>query len=75
MGKPVLVMREVTERPEAVTAGTARLVGTDREKIVAETLRLLDDREACRAMSVAQNPYGDGRAAGRIADFLASWTG
>jgi UDP-N-acetylglucosamine 2-epimerase (non-hydrolysing) len=75
LGKPVLVMREVTERPEAVTAGTARLVGTDREKIVSETLRLLDDREACRAMSVAQNPYGDGRAAGRIADFLASWTG
>jgi UDP-N-acetylglucosamine 2-epimerase (non-hydrolysing) len=75
LGKPVLVMREVTERPEAVMAGTARLVGTDREKIVAETLRLLDDREACRAMSVARNPYGDGRAAGRIADFLASWTG
>jgi UDP-N-acetylglucosamine 2-epimerase (non-hydrolysing) len=75
LGKPVLVMREVTERPEAVIAGTARLVGTDREKIVAETLRLLDDREACRAMSVARNPFGDGRAAGRIADFLASWTG
>jgi UDP-N-acetylglucosamine 2-epimerase (non-hydrolysing) len=75
LGKPVLVMRGVTERPEAVMAGTARLVGTDREKIVAETLRLLDDREACRAMSVARNPYGDGKAAGRIADFLASWTG
>lgn len=75
LGKPVLVMREVTERPEAVMAGTARLVGTDREKIVAETLRLLDDPEACRAMLVAKNPYGDGKAAGRIADFLASWTG
>lgn len=75
LGKPVLVMREATERPEAVMAGTARLVGADREKIVAETLRLLDDQEACRAMSVAQNPYGDGRAAGRIADFLASWNG
>jgi UDP-N-acetylglucosamine 2-epimerase (non-hydrolysing) len=75
LGKPVLVMREATERPEAVMAGTARLVGTDREKIVAETLRLLDDQEACHAMSVAQNPYGDGRAAGRITDFLASWTG
>jgi UDP-N-acetylglucosamine 2-epimerase (non-hydrolysing) len=75
LGKPVLVMRGVTERPEAVMAGTARLVGTDRKKIVAETLRLLDDREACRAMSVARNPYGDGKAAGRIADFLASWTG
>jgi UDP-N-acetylglucosamine 2-epimerase (non-hydrolysing) len=75
LGKPVLVMREVTERPEAVMVGAARLVGTDREKIVAETLRLLDDQEACRAMNVPQNPYGDGRAAGRIADFLASWTG
>ena len=64
LGKPVLVMREFTERPEAVMAGTARLVGTDREKIVAETLRLLDDREACRAMSVARNPYG-GRKGGR----------
>lgn len=74
LGKPVLVMREVTERPEAVMAGTARLVGTDREKIVAETLRLLDDADAYRSMSVAQNPYGDGKAAGRIADFLASWS-
>jgi UDP-N-acetylglucosamine 2-epimerase (non-hydrolysing) len=55
-------------------AGTARLVGTDREKIFAETLRLLDDADAYRSMSVAQNPYGDGKAAGRIADFLASWS-
>jgi UDP-N-acetylglucosamine 2-epimerase (non-hydrolysing) len=75
LGKPVLVMREVTERPEAVMAGTARLVGTDREKIVAGTLRLLDESDVYRSMSVAQNPYGDGRAAGRIADFLASWAG
>jgi len=75
LGKPVLVMREATERPEAVAAGTARLVGTDREKIVAETLRLLDDPDAYRSMSTANNPYGDGKAAGRIADFLTSWAG
>jgi len=73
LGKPVLVMREVTERPEAVAAGTVRLVGTDREKIVAETLRLLDDPDAYRSMSTANNPYGDGMAAGRIADFLETW--
>lgn len=73
LGKPVLVMREVTERPEAIAAGTVRLVGTDREKIVAETLRLLDDPEAYRSMSTANNPYGDGNAAGRIADFLETW--
>lgn len=75
LGKPVLVLREVTERPEAIAAGTVRLVGTDREKIVAETLRLLDDPEAYRSMSTANNPYGDGKAAGRIADFLVSWAG
>jgi len=74
LGKPVLVMREVTERPEAVIAGTARLVGTDQEKIVAGTLRLLDDPEAYRSMSAAQNPYGDGKAAERIADFLETWS-
>ena len=73
LGKPVLVMREVTERPEAIAAGTVRLVGTDREKIVAESLRLLDDPEAYRSMSTANNPYGDGKAAGRIADFLETW--
>jgi UDP-N-acetylglucosamine 2-epimerase (non-hydrolysing) len=70
LGKPVLVMREVTERPEAVAAGTVRLVGTDREAIVREASRLLDDPEAYRAMSQAHNPYGDGRAATRIADRL-----
>jgi UDP-N-acetylglucosamine 2-epimerase (non-hydrolysing) len=75
LGKPVLVMREATERPEAVSAGTARLVGTDREKIVTETLRLLDDPGAYRSMSTANNPYGDGKAAGRIVDFLSSWAG
>lgn len=73
LGKPVLVMRDATERPEAVQAGAARLVGTDRGKIVAETLRLLDEPETYRAMSAARNPYGDGKAAGRIADFLGTW--
>src|SRR5258706_8577623 len=66
LGKPVLVMREVTERPEAVDAGTARLVGTDRARIVAEATRLLDDSEAYYAMSRAHNPYGDGAPSARI---------
>jgi UDP-N-acetylglucosamine 2-epimerase (non-hydrolysing) len=66
LGKPVLVMREVTERPEAVDAGTVRLVGTDRARIVAEASRLLDDTEAYFAMSRAHNPYGDGAASARI---------
>jgi UDP-N-acetylglucosamine 2-epimerase (non-hydrolysing) len=66
LGKPVLVMRDVTERPEAVDAGTARLVGDDRERIVTEVSRLLTDSAAYLAMSRAHNPYGDGRAAGRI---------
>lgn len=70
LGKPVLVMREVTERPEAVAAGTVRLVGTGREAIVREASRLLDDPEAYAAMSHAHNPYGDGLAAERIADCL-----
>jgi UDP-N-acetylglucosamine 2-epimerase (non-hydrolysing) len=66
LGKPVLVMRATTERPEAVEAGTARLVGTDFATIVAEVSRLLTDRAAYEAMSRAHNPYGDGRAAERI---------
>ncbi len=66
LGKPVLVLRQVTERPEAVAAGTVKVVGTDRGRIVAETLRLLEDRAAYRAMANAANPYGDGRAAERI---------
>jgi UDP-N-acetylglucosamine 2-epimerase (non-hydrolysing) len=66
LGKPVLVMREVTERPEAVEAGTVRLVGADEERIVTETARLLDDSAAYAAMSRAHNPYGDGQAAARI---------
>jgi len=66
LGKPVLVMREVTERPEAVAAGTVKLVGTDVAKIVAESCRLLDDSDAYMRMSQAPNPFGDGRAGERI---------
>ena len=67
LGKPVLVMRETTERPEAVAAGTVRLVGTDDDLIVRETSRLLDDAEEYERVSGAHNPYGDGHAADRIA--------
>ncbi len=66
------MMREVTERPEAVEAGTVKLVGTDPEKIVAETARLLEDRAEYARMSRAHNPYGDGKASDRIAQILAS---
>jgi UDP-N-acetylglucosamine 2-epimerase (non-hydrolysing) len=70
LGKPVLVMREVTERPEAVLAGTVRIVGTDADTIVGETTLLLKDAVAYRTMSKAHNPYGDGMAAIRIAEKL-----
>lgn len=70
LGKPVLVMRDTTERPEAVDAGTVRLVGSDCGKIVSEATRLLDDPEHYRAMSVAHNPYGDGQACARIVSRL-----
>ena len=70
LGKPVLVMRETTERPEGIAAGNAKLVGTRREVIAAELARLLTDDSARRAMSRAQNPYGDGKASARIADVL-----
>jgi UDP-N-acetylglucosamine 2-epimerase (non-hydrolysing) len=70
LGKPVLVLRDVTERPEAVEAGTVELVGTDSARIVAATRRLLDDATAYARMARAINPYGDGRAAIRIADAL-----
>ncbi len=73
LGKPVLVMRETTERPEAVTAGTVRLVGTDESRIVDETTRLLTDAEEYRRMSLAHNPYGDGRAAARIVEAIRAW--
>lgn len=71
LGKPVLVMRETTERPEAVAAGTVRLVGTDRKKIVEEAALLLDSPAAYERMRMAHNPYGDGKAAERIAAELA----
>ena len=71
LGKPVLVRRENTERPEAVEAGTARLVGTERAEIVARVGELLDDRDAYRRMATAANPYGDGTAAEKIVRFLA----
>jgi UDP-N-acetylglucosamine 2-epimerase (non-hydrolysing) len=66
LGTPVLVMRRVTERPEGIKAGTVRLVGTDKDRIVSETHRLLDDPDAYREMANAVNPYGDGQAATRI---------
>ena len=66
LGKPVLVMRDTTERPEAVEAGTVKLVGTDYDALVRETSRLLTDRAAYDAMARAHNPYGDGKATGRI---------
>jgi len=70
LGKPVLVLRETTERPEAIEAGTAKIVGTNRETIVRETTRLLDDTDAYAAMARAVNPFGDGHAAERIVDAL-----
>ena len=72
LGKPVLVMREVTERPEAVAAETVRLVGTNTERIVMETVRLLDDENAYRRMARANNPYGDGHASERILSELTN---
>lgn len=71
LGKPVLVMRDTTERPEALKSGTVHLVGTDYDKIVSEVSTLLDSPEAYERMSRAVNPYGDGRACARIADALA----
>lgn len=75
LGKPVLVMRDKTERPEAVLAGTARLVGPRRESIVAECNRLLDDPEAYETMARAHNPYGDGHASERIAKTICQFLG
>lgn len=71
LGKPVLVMRHVTERPEGIEAGTLRLVGTEEETIYREFTRLLTDKTAYEAMAHAANPYGDGHASERIADILA----
>ena len=70
LGKPVLVLRDTTERPEGVAAGTLKLVGTDEETIYCEAKRLLTDETAYHRMSVASNPYGDGQACRRIADIL-----
>lgn len=70
LGKPVIVLRDTTERPEAVEAGTVLLVGTDKEKIVAETLTLLDDNIKYESMSKLHNPYGDGKACERILNFF-----
>ena len=70
LGKPVLVMRDTTERPEAVEAGTVKLVGTDYDLIVSETSRLLDDQEYYNSMAQANNPYGDGQACERIIEFV-----
>lgn len=71
LGKPVLVMRDTTERPEAVNAGTVKLVGTDKHTIITELTRLLTDQNAYDAMSFAHNPYGDGKACQRILNTLA----
>lgn len=72
LGKPVLVMRETTERPEAVEAGTVKLVGTDPDLIIGNVCALMDDPATYQAMSQARNPYGDGHAASRIVEALAS---
>lgn len=74
LGKPVLVMRDTTERPEAVAAGTVRLVGTDTDLIVAEVERLLTDEDQYARMSFAHNPYGDGAACSRIVERLSAWS-
>lgn len=75
LGKPVLVMRDTTERPEAIEAGTVKLVGTDQDLIVSEANTLLDNAEAYKAMSFAHNPYGDGKAAARIVDAIRNTFG
>lgn len=70
LGKPVIVMRDTTERPEAVEAGTVKLVGTNKEAIIKEAQKLLDDKNEYNTMSKAHNPYGDGKACQRIVEFL-----
>ncbi len=73
LGKPVLVMRDTTERPEGIEAGAVKLVGTNSDTVVAAVNMLLDDKEIYDKMSTASNPYGDGRAASRIASRLIEW--
>ncbi|OWK28614.1 non-hydrolyzing UDP-N-acetylglucosamine 2-epimerase [Sphingomonas mucosissima] len=75
LGKPVLVMRDTTERPEGVTAGTAKLIGADEDRIVSEVFTLLDDKAAHAAMARAHNPFGDGHASERIARIIADEVG
>ena len=75
LGKPVLVMRETTERPEGVAAGTAKLIGSDENRIVSEIFTLLDDKQAWSAMARAHNPFGDGHASTRIARIVADGFG
>ncbi|MEO9133288.1 MAG: UDP-N-acetylglucosamine 2-epimerase (non-hydrolyzing) [Sphingomonas sp.] len=75
LGKPVLVMRETTERPEGVVAGTAKLIGTDSDRIVSEISTLLDDKQAYSAMARAHNPFGDGHASQRIAKVVTDGFG
>jgi UDP-N-acetylglucosamine 2-epimerase (non-hydrolysing) len=73
LGKPVLVLRETTERPEAVAAGAAKLVGTDGFAIFEEASKLLEDEAACERMRPGYNPYGDGKAAGRIVNICRDY--
>jgi UDP-N-acetylglucosamine 2-epimerase (non-hydrolysing) len=70
LGKPVLVMRDTTERPEAIEAGTVKLVGTNKELIINEAQKLIDDKIHYNNMSKAHNPYGDGKACKKIVEFL-----
>ena len=73
LGIPLLVLRGVTERPEGIASGNSRLIGNDRPAIVAAVRHLLDDRAAYRAMAVPALPFGDGRAAARIAELSEDW--
>src|SRR5690606_33603505 len=70
LGKPVLVMRDTTERPEAVNAGTVILVGTDKHKIIKEAHDVLNSSERYQTMSALHNPYGDGKSCARIVNFI-----
>ena len=72
LGKPVLVMRDTTERPEALAAGTVKLVGADQANIINSVTLLLDDQVEYRKMSIAHNPYGDGKASQRIVNGVAA---
>jgi UDP-N-acetylglucosamine 2-epimerase (non-hydrolysing) len=73
--KPVLVLRDVTERPEGIDAGTLKLIGTDATRVYGEMARLLTDEAEYSRMSRAQNPYGDGHAAERIVEAIVNWNG